>query len=238
MAVCHPLRARQWASPTRTLVAIIIGTLTCFTLHLPFLWTWQVEEIHCQNYNTIYILLDGTFSSNLYLRNAFTYMWATLGFFVPVAILAFCNAHLISSLRESARIQQHSQVSRSTAAKDAQRRISITLVSIVILFFILICPSEFVHFYGEVMEIHDFATYDLAVRITNILQACNFSFNFVLYCIVNTYFRRAMSNIVLLICPCISRKHFDLARRPSSTQTTRFTVVSTVNHKDNNCTAV
>ena len=175
--------------------------------------------------------MDGIFSSNLYLRNLFTYMWAILGFFLPVAILAFCNSHLISSLRESARIQKTSQVARSSAAKDAQRRISITLVVIVILFFILICPSECVHFYGEVIGPSDLASYDLAVRITNILQACNFSLNFILYCIVNTYFRRAIASALSVVCPCIPVHKIGMTRRVS-TQTTRFTVLSTTNHRD------
>ena len=148
------------------------------------------------------------------------------GFFLPVAVLSFCNAHLILSLRESARIQRHSQVKRTSQSNDAQKRISITLIAIVILFFLLICPSECLHFYGEAIGASDLSNYDLGMRITNILQVCNFSVNFLLYCIVNSYFREALRAFFLRLCCCRSSPKQSSKRNNMSTMQTKFSVLS------------
>ena len=49
--------------------------------------------------------------------------------------------------------------------------------------------SELLHFYLDVTQIN---AYEMGILCTNLLQALNFAFHFVLYCAVNATFRRTL----------------------------------------------
>ena len=126
------------------------------------------------------------------------------------------------------RLRQESKVPTSCQNKDNQRRISITLIAIVAMFFVLICPSEIVHFYSEVAEA-DVLAFDLALSITNVLQTLNFALNFVLYCAVNRHFRRTLTKLVFqhLLCG-MCRTKLDV-ERVNSIKSTRVSLLSRPN---------
>ena len=157
-AVCFPMKARQYMRCGHTVIAIISSAIFWILLHLPLLWTWDVKKVHCSIQNkeqTAYYLLEGEFSTNKTLETTMTYIWACIGFFLPVAILAYCNYKLVRSLQQSSRLRRNSGSMGPTlrTMSRTQRRISLTLIGIVIMFFILICPSEIVHLYGDVGKI-------------------------------------------------------------------------------------
>ncbi len=86
-----------------------------------------------------------------------------------------------------------------------QRRVTVTLVTIVLSFFILIFPSELVQYYLEIYSwLHNKPTSRVAVFNSivtcNMLQAIFMSNNFILYCVVNSNFRRTLRNML----PCCS----------------------------------
>lgn len=81
---------------------------------------------------------------------------------------------------------------------NALNSVTATLVAVVVLFLILVSPSEVLKFiYLKVTnETHD-KNYTLKMikYVTNFMQALNFSVNFVLYCAVNKSFRKSLKNI-------------------------------------------
>ena len=156
-AVCFPMRARQYMRCGHTVTAIVFSAIFWICLHLPILWTWNLHTVDCSQYSPdvgiIYMLEgSGIFSTNITLQVTMTYIWAVLGFFIPVGVLGYCNYKLVRSLQLSNRLRRNSAsgglVLRSTSRR--QRRISLTLIGIVIMFFILVCPSEIVHLYGDI----------------------------------------------------------------------------------------
>ena len=154
-AVCFPMRARQYMRCGHTVIAIIFSPIFWILLHLPLLWSWNVKEVQCSinsKRQTVYTLISGEFSTNKNFQVTMTYIWAGLGFFLPVAILAYCNYKLVKSLQHSTRLRRNSGSQGPTlrTMSRTQRRISLTLIGIVIMFFILICPSEIVHLYGDI----------------------------------------------------------------------------------------
>ncbi len=126
-----------------------------------------------------------------------TYVWAILGFIVPIVILVYCNMKLTQSLRHSWKLrrlklegQQRNSLHRHSDVRlSSQQLVTITMVTIVTMFFFLVLPSEILHFYGELAEPEYHGVYRNLMLTANLLQAVNFSINFVLYCIVNHYFR-------------------------------------------------
>ena len=80
-----------------------------------------------------------------------------------------------------------------------QRRITYTLIAIVICFFVFILPSEIVQFYAEVKRPDYSRVFRVVLNLVNLMQVVNFSCNFVLYCAVNAYFRKTIKNCLRYI---------------------------------------
>ena len=193
VVVSNPIRARQYMRCIHTVIAILICTVIWILLHIPLTYMWKVIVIQCP-VPTIYIVISGTFVKNQLLNSAFTYIWGTLGFILPIGILAYCNFKLIHSLQLSRQLRKKRLEGQRTKCMDNanQKFITITLISIVCMFFILVMPSELVYFYGDIAQPAFSETYRAFFVTSNLLQAFNFSMNFVLYCFVNQYFRKTL----------------------------------------------
>ena len=197
VAVCYPMKARQYMRPCHTSLAMLFSFIFWLLLHIPLLWTWEVHVIQCPYPQSDIIYFDvGIFVADRTLRITFTYVWALLGFFVPVIVLAYCNCRLIQSLRLSRKLRTKNSKRNSSfkSSVDTQRRISITLVAIVVMFFITVCPSEILHFVSDAVSNGEFQ-HERLLLITNLLQVVNFSANFALYCAVNSYFRKVLRSL-------------------------------------------
>ena len=126
------------------------------------------------------------------MHQVFTYIWASLGYFLPMALLTYCNINLIRALRRSRKLRQMSAHTHAPSGKDTNARITLTLIVLILMFTVLVSPSEVLHFYSELVVRGSYRTFEVAMHVTNILQALNFAFHFVLYCAVNVTFRRTL----------------------------------------------
>ena len=193
VVVNNPIRARQYMRCIHTVIAILTCTVIWTLLHIPLAYYWKVIVIHCPA-GTRYLLVSGTFGTNVDLYSAFTYIWGTLGFMLPIFLLAYYNFKLIFSLRLSQLLRkQRLEGQRNPLDNNNQKLITVTLISIVFMYFLLVMPSEIVHFYGEIADPKSYGrTYRILLITSNLLQAVNFSMNFILYCFVNHYFRKVI----------------------------------------------
>jgi hypothetical protein len=164
-AICRPLQARHLVGAKATRIAVVGTFLVWTVLELPKAWTYGVVKVECSGVGSgstgepvidYYILDEGYLVVHSGFKTAFTYIWASLGFwapsccsslrfFLPVVTLAYCNVHLVRALRESLRVRRLYRV--SPRATSPGSRISPTLVAIVCMYLVLITPSELLHFY-------------------------------------------------------------------------------------------
>ncbi|KAK2148432.1 hypothetical protein LSH36_498g02012 [Paralvinella palmiformis] len=194
VAICHPLKARIFAGLFATKVAIVVTYAAWFLLLSPILWSYHVYHYEAASQNVSFFLLDiGQFAANAPFRLSFTYLWALLGYFFPVVVLAFCNIKLIRALRESVKWRECS-ARNAPSGREGNTRITSTLVCLIAMFIVLVSPSELLHFYLDVAQPETYASTKLAILSVNLLQTVNFSFHFVLYCAVNVTFRRTIVN--------------------------------------------
>ena len=192
-AVCYPLKARQFLKYSYTVIALVFSTLCWFCFHIPLTWTLEVMTAQCPSTSskmtvTVHYIVPGRFSENRTLAMAMSYVWASVGFFIPLCILTYCNYRLVNSLIASCKLRHHSEYvtpdgdslhlqeqqrslgrtqSSSLTVRNimsTQGRISITFISIVVMFFLLVCPSELLHFYSDVGK--------YTKRITKIFICC------------------------------------------------------------------
>ena len=144
--------------------------------------------------------------------------WAILGAFIPIIILSICNTRLIIEVgRSKARYSAH-------RGKYTTSRITIILITIIILHVALVCPSIIVSFLVETIsnkqDLPQFYQYLTAMVITNVMQTLNFAINFILYCIISKTFRE---NLKGSTC--------NLARTHSTQKTTPRTSSEEAKHR-------
>jgi hypothetical protein len=201
LAICHPFRSRQFISIKATGVGIFIVLLISLGFNLVSMW--QHTTIDCLEED--YTVVE---SSALFRSPSFQYtqklLWTIFGNFIPLSILLFCNIQLIRALRQSR--QLHLLHSRDdTSCLSAHRRINITLVTIIIFFFILVAPSEITKFIFLLNNEKGFR-YFVVTYITNMLQCINFSVNFVLYYVIIAPFRHTLHEFLCTFPRVIRQK--------------------------------
>ena len=160
---------------------------------------------------------------------AYSWLYFILGICLPLVTLAFCNSRLVRALRASNQLRERFRVRAAHVYKN--NRITVILIIIVIMYILLVPPSEIVRFVldhlwrsgpleangpGWRRDLH--MALVLASNVTNVLQALNFSFNFVLYLALNNQFRRTMEHLLCRgsvvqrgVC-CAARQRFVLQR--------------------------
>ncbi|XP_052816678.1 uncharacterized protein LOC128243149 [Mya arenaria] len=89
---------------------------------------------------------------------------------------------------------------RRRQTDNALNSVTATLVAVVVLFLILVSPSEILKFIYTISGGTNTHTYKIIRSITNLMQAINFSVNFVLYCAVNKSFRTSLKAIFCFLC--------------------------------------
>ena len=139
--VCQPF-ARQLIRMYHLKIAIACTFLFSFLIHIPLLWVHEVRTLNCGTIS-LYTLDIGLFVKHVTLNNTFTYLWAILGYIIPVCILGYCNVCLIVSLRQSMKL--HSRLRVHSRSSDAHEQITVTLVIVVLMFIVLVSPSEILH---------------------------------------------------------------------------------------------
>jgi hypothetical protein len=90
--------------------------------------------------------------------------------------------------------RDHDMSGGGVEARDPTK-ITFILVMIVTLFLVLVCPSMILSFLKDCV-IHTYSNvhhYQIAVVMTNLTQALNFSINFLLYCAVSPKFRQQIT---------------------------------------------
>lgn len=204
LAIAFPFSSKQYLTARNALFAVV----ACFTFWilflLPLLWTWQIDEWYCPNGDPYYVLDIGPFEDNETMRKVLTHSWSVMGFIVPVCVLGYCNIRLILSLRNTMHGSGKSSVAQTTRQQHrmaAQRLMTITLITILASYFLLAFPSEgFAYFMDFTTEQQNNYMLNIVQVTCNALQAINMSINFILYCVVNSNFRRTMQSM-LPKCP-------------------------------------
>lgn len=103
------------------------------------------------------------------------------------------GAEIEAHLRTEGRSMRSQSVTHRRRHTDtALNSVTATLVSIVVMFLVLVSPSEILKFSFNLAKV-DSALSGVIRDVTNFMQALNFSANFILYCVMNKYFRETLA---------------------------------------------
>lgn len=218
LVVCYPLRARRYVSVRANRVVISLVFLLSVGVELPRFFHYQLDPQPC----TVRVpqvpppprrapdcpcFFYYKRVNALYQSMEFGYGVAccVVDTFVPLAILTFCNICLIRAKNRSKRLRD--VVCRTPGRWRAdENSVTATLIAVIVLFIVLAAPANLLVFVK--MASKDWPPFAAATTATNFLLLCNFSVNFVLYCVLYDEFRRAAGQLV----PCRRQSEVNRSR--------------------------
>ncbi|XP_064641125.1 probable G-protein coupled receptor 139 [Lineus longissimus] len=210
LAICHPLKSRKILTMHRSKVAIVMVFVLSVVVNIPVFWRYSFREEFCDNSTHYTAVMLELFGSNS-LDHAYRTVWATLGNFIPLILLVFFNFCLIRQIHKSyAERRKYAKGSfRGHHETETNNRVTVTLISIVVMFLVLVAPSEVVKHIAKLANenIEENYTYKTLEVITNVMQTVNFSANFILYCCINPSFRRTMKHMFCAHCEKRTREN-------------------------------
>ncbi len=187
-----------------------------------FIWVFNYSQtafsFRCPDGTISFVKMIKHFYTKQSFKKTYRIFWAILGAFVPLLILTVCNVRLIMEVSRSKARNATDQ------AKYATSRITIILITVIVLHVVLVCPSIILSFLLEIFVSHknlqQYYHYLIAIILANVMQAVNFAVNFILYCIISKTFRDNLKG-----------RCGTLARIASTPRTTPRTSSGELNHR-------
>lgn len=200
LAICHPFRAREIIGMTVAKRIVLLIYCLCLLLNAPRFFFYKIEKIECVKVDYVAYFrwpshVHGR--TNPSLQKSYDWFYFIIGIALPCGLLVLCNALLVRALRR-ARTKLRLIRAIEVSSVDQYRAITMVLVALVLMHIFLVSPAEIVFFIRQqLLDINEFQEmYNLIVTVLNTLQALNFSMNFVLYCVINVHFRRALVRLI------------------------------------------
>ena len=199
LAICHPLKSRKLIKLGRTRIAIFMTFVCSALFNIPVFWRYKIEEVPCKN-ETLYMTVHQVLYNSEKFDHSYRAAWAAFGNFIPLVLLLFFNVRLTQEIHKSyaLRKQMNGNVGKCRQNdNEANNRVTLTLIAIVVMFFVLVAPSEILKQIALLTgaDLSTNFTYQTIEITTNFMQTINFSANFILYCIINASFRKTMREL-------------------------------------------
>ena len=98
VAICYPLRARQYLGMTVSHVIFITVFCLSILFCLPRFWMQNIESIPCKEGGSLYFVTNSFMKKNETARMTYTWLNFTLGVLLPLLVLIYSNKQNIDPL--------------------------------------------------------------------------------------------------------------------------------------------
>lgn len=195
--VRHPLWAKDTCDRASAKMKILIVIVIACVFNIPRYMVFKPVE-KAGKYG-----LASTDFRNTNIFFVINWMYSIFVHFIPLFILSCANMYLVYAVYQAGKQREKLQIrnNREAAWQREQRRLTITLISIVCLFIVCIIPGAFSDkpiayaLFGGGKTEREFVSSSFYLSyqyVCNFLVWCNLSLNFILYCAFNEKFRRVM----------------------------------------------
>lgn len=191
-AICHPLNQTLLMTLKRTKLIIVIVYMLSVLFNVPVLWRNQVVQRVINNSTVVYTLEIIPLGQDKIADTTYRLVWAILGNFLPLILLVGFNICICRKIHQSYQYRKKFHFDPSSS-QDTNVTLTTTLIVIVVMFLILVAPSEIVLHIASMLHSDNYRSIE---AIMNFMQSVNFSVNFILYCIISSYFRKTLRHIV------------------------------------------
>lgn len=196
----YPLKAKCILGLRRTKFIIFFIFLAAGACSIPFVLHLTVQK--CEGFideRIFYEIWPRWDTSKRIVQAQGIYMrwiWPSIAVFIPQSILCFCNYRLVQGLKRAPINRKNSCPGQTI--KEANNRITLTLVVIVFMALVLVTPAEVLKLTNPYARWGKIGHY--VASVANLLQAVNFAFNFILYVAIDNNFRLICRNLLLGSC--------------------------------------
>ncbi|CAH1779852.1 unnamed protein product [Owenia fusiformis] len=210
IVICKPLHAREILSIKKMHAGIIFIYVTCALLCVPKYTVKSVVQFTCKTHGIgsplprkVYFSWQWAMSCLSFNKITYRTVLATFASVIPLIILLVTNALLIHALHKSYKMRRTHSNAQGRSKDSASNRLTPTLVTIIIIFIIMNMPVELSNFllHGEFIHHNKHRYFPVMTAIFEVMQAINFTFNFLLYYIAIVPFRKTMHNaMAAMLC--------------------------------------
>ena len=174
VGICHPLAMRRIDSRLYSRIAYSLVIIISVLMNLPVFWQFKIVPLSLGPGKMAYLIDIGFFDPGSPHGKLFLWVRAFYAVFIPATLLAFCNLSLILTLRQSYRMRRACRVQDSAARNSS--RITLLLVVLVVMFVLLVFPSEIMDFCTENIRLDAAKTQTFMVvrAAANVLQVSKF----------------------------------------------------------------
>ena len=226
MVLFCPFQAAATLTPRRNIVVIIVVCVLCFLLTFPYFIHKEVRGcmslVDGESHHEIYLRYPRSSPWTVFLEVYILHVWPVIAVFLPQSTLFVCNVKLIQGLHHIKK--SHLIKCPRQKLHNSNTRITMTLIIVVALAIALVTPAEILKALNPYMLWAD--TGHILAAVANLLQTFYFSFNFVLYCVIDKHFRHICHELFIGACgtQTAQDEQFSLTNRRSTE--TSFMIVN------------
>ena len=197
LIICDPLRKRgafcmkgRW-----TLTISLLILCASVLVDVPAFMTFEHSTFSFKH-KSGHLLMTRSFVHGpiMTFHNWFRFLF---GYAVPFLIMMVCNVCLVVTLRRSDRARARLTAVHVSTKRRVSNRITPTLVAIILVYLLLMTPSEILDFIFDTLHLeHKAAVYKIVRPFANLLQTTNFSINFALHIGINSVYRKTLKNLM------------------------------------------
>ena len=202
LAIRWPIEMRAWINKTFTRTMIISVIVISVLFNLPHLWRRKIHKCTEKDITYYYVRYGFFHKGKPHLIYSCVYFVTAVA--IPIVILAFCNIFLIKSINRSQKYQlQYTPSAKSMhkGSSESKHFSTRVLASIVLMHILLVTPGRLTGFMMQILKVaQNSSGYFVVVTVVNVLEVCNYAFNFVLYCTLNSHFRLVIRRALMRCC--------------------------------------
>lgn len=186
IAICHPLKAMGICTVARARIIIVAILICSFLFKIPEFFKLKQYTFydHCIG-KEVPLMHPTDLALNETFRHIYSWFDCFLLALLPFSLLLFLNVCLIREIHRSTNYLRYHLASDSnvqTIITGEEMKITMMLVSVVVVFFICEAPHVILVVMKRLQPGEQFPHLQLMINITILLFALRSSFNFILYC--------------------------------------------------------
>ncbi|CAH1779851.1 unnamed protein product, partial [Owenia fusiformis] len=210
IVICKPLHAREILSIKKMHAGIIFIYVTCALLCVPKYTVKSVVQFTCKTHGLIgsplprkvYFSWQWNMSCLSFNKITYRIVLATFASVIPLIILLVTTALLIHALHKSHKLRRVYSNAQERSTGGVSNRLTPILVTIIIIFIIMNMPVELSNYYvlnRKLTRKESPQYFSMLTTVFEVMQAINFTFNFLLYYIAIVPFRKTMHNAMAAV---------------------------------------
>ncbi|XP_069130381.1 FMRFamide receptor-like [Argopecten irradians] len=226
IAVCHPLKAAYYRTRRKTIITLVLLTVSSGVYNVPRLFGTVALPVQCTlpelDGFTCYEIGPTEFGNNFFYKDVYkVWMYAIVIYLLPLITMSVINVLII---RELIRMRSRRR-DLATYCHQQQKEDNVTLVLVLIMTVFILCQT--LAFFNQIDALFDDkVAQENYIAVISFLYVVNSSVNFLIYVLVGKKFR----HVFFALCRRYRRRSKFCPARNGSNHSLETTMVTEFPH--------